>query len=784
MGKGSKIYDFFEKWGKVVVKFRWLAIILVIVVIAAASLGLGNLKMSSKVSDWFSKRSIVNKNKEKFESIFKNSEYVGLLIKADNVFSYDILSMIKDLGEDITNDVPLVNKIISLTETEFSYADESTIYIEKIIPDAIPESEEDLNNIRDRVLTKKYLKNRIVSDDSKETWLIVQLDPFPEDWGEHYSKDPDSVIAEEVYKIINNEKYSRYTILATGNPIWLTDELVLTTEESNWMLTALIILTIIFLVLFLRSIRGIIVPFLSITFAIVMVFGIMGIFDISLNAFLVMIPLYLTVAVSIGYSIHIFNYFNREFNYTGNRKQAVISAVRQSGYPILFTALTTIGALLSFLTVGLIPVQWLGYTCASCVLAVYLVLFTFVPAVLSLGKDKKAKGDGDKPVEIKSDKYFEKLCNWTLAHNKLVLVICSVIAIGFAVGIFWFKVNFNTEQSYGPRVPYINRMKEIGNAKVGAFGSYNITIDLGESDAAKEFDNLSQFEKFTKKIEELKLTKRTTSLLSYLKDMNQLLNGDNEDYYRIPDTTEMISQTLFLYEMSGGELLNEYVNDDYSILRLQVDTNDLDSIEALEEINLINEYAGELFPGAKHNITGAILEYAVLNQFVATGQVVTFLIALLVIAFLMMIIFGSVKAGLIGLLPNITPAIVIGGLMGFLNIPLDFMTMTIIPIILGIAVDDTIHFITHLRYEIEFENISDYIKASIKTMRVVGKAICMTTCIIVVPFLTFVFSKFNFLVNLGLFLAIGLAVALLADIFITPVLLYLFKPFGKKKLHA
>lgn len=784
MKKENMIYDFFENYGKFIIKIRWVVIVAISLVAAGVSFGTLSLKLTSNVADWFSKKSIVNRNKEEFEKQFKNSEFVGLLVKADDVFSYEALSMIDELGNEIKNEVPLIDEVISLTEAEYSYGDEDMIYIDDLIPDEIPRSKEELEKIRKQVMSKEYFKNRIVSEDSKEAWIYIRLLTYPsqEEWERRHERDPDSVIGSKVLEIINRDKYKKYTILPTGNPILLEEELILTNNETTWMLQALVVISIVFLIIFLRSFRGVVLPFLCMIVSLIIVFGMMGYLRIDINAFLVTVPVYLTVAVAIGYSIHIFNYFNREFKRTGKRKESVISAVRQSGYPILFTALTTIGAMLSFLAVGLIPLRWLGLTCAASIFTIYIILFTLVPSVLSIGKDKNISIKAETHRESWVDTCFEKMCGWTLNHKTLIVVVFALFVVTFLAGLTMFKVNFNTEKSYGKRVPYITRMRDIGKAKVGAFSSYNITIDFQKSDAAKDPDNLRKFETFIDKIEGLKLTRRTNSILQYLKDMNKLLNEGKDEFYTIPDSRELVSQELFLYEISGGEELFEWVNDDYSLLRLQVDTKDLDSVETMNEIELIDGYCDELFPGARHNITGAMLEYAVLNQFVAKGQVITFLMALAVISVLMMIIFKSVKAGLIGLLPNITPAIVIGGLMGYLHTPLDFITMTIIPMILGIAVDDTIHFISHMDYEIK--NNKTYNEASIITMKIVGKALFMTTFIIVVSFIAFAFSKYNFLKNLGIFLCIGLTIALVTDYFLTPLLIDIFKPFGKEKSES
>lgn len=144
----------------------------------------------------------------------------------------------------------------------------------------------------------------------------------------------------------------------------------------------------------------------------------------------------------------------------------------------------------------------------------------------------------------------------------------------------------------------------------------------------------------------------------------------------------------------------------------------------------------------------------------------------------MMFVFGSVRIGLIGLIPNVTPAIVVGGLMGWLGYPLDMMTATIMPMILGLAVDDTIHFINHGR--LEFDRQRNYHKAVLRSFRIVGTPLILTSIIITVNFSVYITSEGLSFLHMGFLSVAGIISALVADLCITPVLFSKFKIFGKE----
>jgi len=193
----------------------------------------------------------------------------------------------------------------------------------------------------------------------------------------------------------------------------------------------------------------------------------------------------------------------------------------------------------------------------------------------------------------------------------------------------------------------------------------------------------------------------------------------------------------------------------------------------------VKTYAKELFPNSKITLVGSIPQFIKMIVYITKGQMVSFGLALLVITILMMLVFASFKTGLIALIPNITPAIVIGGIMGFFDIPMDSSTVLIMPMILGLAVDDTIHFINHTK--LEFIRTGKYHISIVRSLRSVGLALIYTTIVLSANFLTYLTSEVNFYFFLGVLAVSGMVSALFADLFVTPLLIKRFKVFGKEK---
>lgn len=777
------IERWFEKTCRKIIRFRFIWLTVIAAVFLISALGLPRLEFDTSIENYFPKDSPLFAKKQEFNAHFGNSDFVACLIRADNIFEPEILRMMQSLSSELKSNVPFAADVISLVDTAYCRSENGRLVVDNLVPEPVPTDPEKIARIREEALSKEYLTDKIISRDGTEAWLVLQLKPYPEKWADDHHLSPTNAVGKKALEVLSQPKYQKFNIQPTGWPVMVYEELVFTKKESTRLMTAAVILAVFVLSVFLKSFRGVITPFLVSTIALVIVFGIMGFLNIHVNALLFSVPVVLILAISIGYSIHLFNYFNREFLANGSRKEAVYRAVRRAGWPICFSALTTIGALLSFVAIQLTPIQWLGTTSAVLILCGFLLVMTLAPILLSFGSNRPAGLEQAKTPALWSDKYFISLTHWIFTHSKAVLLVYICILMLCVYGLTKIEINIDTENTYGPDVPYVNRMLEITESELGSFNTYNVTLDFKRPNAVKNPNVLKNFETYVQQVQDLTLTKKTYSILGLLKEMNRLKHGGDAAYYKLPDGFIALGEILMEYEMVGeGPALSRWLSTDYSMLRLQVGTNDLNAKETIREINFLQKQAHALFPEAEINITGGMPEYAALNHYVAKGQINSLCIALAVIAILLIIVFKNVKLGLIGLIPNITPLVVIGGFMGLTHTPLDFLTITIAPMILGLSVDDTIHFLDYIKSE--FHTTQDYLQATSCALKVVGRALFITTVIIVAAFSIYGLSNLNIMINLGKLIVLGITSALLADYFITPILIKWTHPFGKKDLMA
>ena len=815
------MHIFFKKIAEFQLKYRWLCLALLAAVTVVGLIGVKSFKVGSMDEDEFiTIRENAKKNDARFKELFGSNDSIVLLFESDDVFKPEVLKAIRDIGAELLEKVPYADTITSITDTDITVGTDEGIEVTNPFRDGIPTDPAALHEAKVFILSRKSIVNKLVTQDATETWLVLSLKATPpeEVWSKTSTKAPMYVIGEAAIDIVTDPKYhsAAYTIKPAGLPYTETEEKVVMGRETTKSVGLSFLCMIILLIIFTRSLRGTIVPLFATFFGITTVLGFMGFLHISGKSEMMSVPIVLAMALSVGYSIHLANSFKTSFYAIGKRKEAVIDSIESTGWPLFFTVVTTVVSVLSFLTTDLRPMRWMGAASAAMVFAVYIYVSVLIPILMSFGKDSAAltNNANDKAGAIgvinsttdtalsaqstraalahtksavraqKLDARFEHFGHSVIKRRKAVIIAFTLITAACIPALFKIDVNMDSFKFMGLRIPYIRRLYEITQSQLGSYFNYNIMLTFDEDDAVKNPDVLKKLDKLSALIGTFRLTKMNNgvpkifSILDIVKEMNQTMHSDDPAFYTIPDDEDLLAQLLFLYEISGGQTLR-WVDEEFRTLRMAIDVASYDANELAVNMKTIEQTCAELFPQADCHLIGAAVQFAELNNKIVFGELYSFLTSLVAIAILMMLVFGSVKMGLIGLIPNIFPVLVIGAIMGYLGISLDLVTMAIMPMILGIAVDDTIHFTNHTKYL--FEKEKSYEHAIFGTFYSIGKTLAMTTIILSATFLVYLTCKIDAILRLGVLAAVGLLSALAADYLMTPILIYISKPFGVEK---
>ncbi len=782
--KVKKINDWFEKFGRFEVKHRWAFLICLIFISDFGSLGLSRLTLDNGEEDWFDDWETTKKNQDHFEDIFGSTDSLLAHIKAKDVFDPEVLTMIEGLGDDLLQNVPYAKSITSLMELSIPVGREDSIEVSSPFKDGVPSVAEELAEKKAFILSRESLVNTLVSADATETWLIVNLEQYSENLTEAMEK-----IAPPAMKVFADSKYKsdKWEIRPAGMSYTEYEEEAVTMNQLVTRILTGFIVMLVCLTVFIRSLRGIVVPSISTVGALTTTLGFSGWLGIKGNNSMLMITVLLSMALAVGYAVHYINSFKMHFRKTGKRKESIVLSVRDSGWALFFTVITTMAGMLSFLAAGIRPMRWVGGITAAAVFAVFAYIIILLPVLYSFGKDKEPDSTFvNTEGATKADLRVEAMGKAILNKKWITVAAAVLVMVAVIPGIFKIRVNMNYSDMMGERTPYIKRLLEITRSQLGSQYDYEVLIEYAEEDAIKNPRVLKNMDILAQRIGTLSQTKvsngkpRVSSVTKIVKEMNRTLNEDREDAYIIPDDQNLVSQIMFLYEISGGTDLYDYISNDFRAAYLKVELAGYDGEEIVKNLAEVKKWVAELFPEAENaGVVGEVVQYAQMNRKLVRGSIKSIGTSLLIILILLILAFTSIRTGFIAMIPNIVPIVLIGGIMGYAGVNLDMITAMIMPMILGIAVDDTIHFTNHIKYH--FELSGKYRSAIENSYREIGKTMIMTTVILCAMFAIFLTSTMSVLVNIGWLSVVGLGSALIADYTITPVLLYIAKPFSKDK---
>lgn len=559
-----------------------------------------------------------------------------------------------------------------------------------------------------------------------------------------------------------------------GNPVLMDFFTTAVIQDMGRLMSLVLLLIVLMLWLLFRSFSAVIWPVLIVLFTIVWVLGLVGWINIPMSAMLQVI-IFLSLSVGIADSVHILSgYLFFRNNYLDHEK-ALRAVMKKSGLACLLTSLTTAMGLLSLTLVPLKPIALFGLFAAIAVVFAFVLTLFLLPLLLDVWAPVSRKRQQGKGHFIQE--WLMRVEGIGIKWSWQVVTLFSLAGLLLFYGLLELKIDSNFVEIIKKGQP-LREAYTLVDEHMGGTGNMEVMVDFKQADALKDPQVLFAMEdlqKFMKNDKTHRVVK-TYCLVNVVKESFKALNNDDPNAYIIPKDPQVLSQVLFLFENANPRDRSRLVSDDYSKGRIKLNYTNVGSIEALEILGTIQGFIDLRFdlltrsyPEQEVTLTGSMALLAIMLDYIAWAQIKSFGLALVVISLILLMVLGSWKAGLVALAPNLFPILATFGLMGYFKIPLDADTLLIAPIIIGLAVDDTIHFMTHFR--IEMERTQNIAAAAITSIREAGQAIAFTSIILSAGFLVFILSFHNGLSNFGIFAAIAVLTALVSDIFLLPALI-------------
>jgi predicted RND superfamily exporter protein len=439
----------------------------------------------------------------------------------------------------------------------------------------------------------------------------------------------------------------------------------------------------------------------------------------------------------------------------------VFVALRHVLLPVLLTGATTAAGFLSLATSRLGAIQEFGVFCALGVCNATLVSLVFAPALLQVLRTPRLR---ERRSSDRVDRLLTRLARFDLRHRRLILAAGAGVALLSLVGMSRIQVSTNIVRNF-PADSRVRKDFDAVNEHLEGSNSFYVVVEADERDAFMEPGNLAVVRQIQDWLEQQPEVGGTTSFVDYLRVINEAFHDDDPAYLSIPESKDLVAQLLLF---SSDPEFENFVDSEYDTANVVVRAKVFDSGLVSDLSRRIERYLATLPDDLRYQVTGnAILVSRTIDD-IALGQTLSLSTAFVIIFAILALLFTSLRIGFLALLPNILPVLVYFGVLGFSGIALDTVTGLVACLVLGIAVDDTIHFLA--QFNRSSKTLADESRGVVEAMRSVGRPVTYTTAALCIGFLTLTLSELRNQVEFGALASFTLAVAWLADVTFTPAL--------------
>lgn len=787
----------FTAWARGVVAHRWLALAAVLALTAAAVTALPRLHMDNSIEAFLHPEDPVVVALESFRDRYGRDDWIIVAVRTPDVFSAPSLERLRALHEDLEASLPYVDEITSLVNARDTRGEGDTLVVGELMEEW-PESDAAREALRARALSNPLFEHSLIDRDATITTVLVRpltwttigqgrsvndaLEGFEGDQP-GTADEPMPLSAEENDELMRVLRDTLGRHQAEDFEIHHAGALPLTDTINRGVAKDLgtffplsIVMIMVFLGLLFRRVTGVVVPILVVMLSLVATLGVMVWLGLPGSVSAQILPVFL-LTVGVCDSVHILTLVYQRLEAGDSRDDAIVWAIGHSGLAVLMTSLTTAAGMASFVTAELAAIAHLGTIAPIGVMLAFVYTLVMLPALLATlplrarHANTGARAPGRLVAFLVGAGDFGTHRPWLVVSATLAVVAVS------AVGIARVDVS-HSPLNWFPSDEPIRRDFEIIDGELGGAISMEVLIDSGRADGLKDPELLRRIERAADWAEELRSgpiqAGKATSVVDVIKEIHRALNEDRPEMAVLPTDRDLIAQELLLFEQSGNDDLEEIVDPQYREARLTLRVPWVDALLYPAFMREIRAGMREILgPDVRIESTGviAVLAEAISAVIVSMGR--SYVFALLAITPMMMLLLGSVRLGIISMIPNIVPIITTLGLMGWLDIKLDSTTMVIGAMVIGISVDDTIHFMHKFQ---RYRESSGDTAASVRaTLATTGVAMLVTSLVLTFGFLTLLAGSFSNVRAMGLLSGTACVVAFVCDVLLAPALMKLIR---------
>lgn len=727
-----------------------------------SSMGIFQIEKEYDQKAWFRDTDPLIINFNKFKSEYGSDSNIILVLNfKDNIFSKKNLQDISEITQEMWK-IPNILRVTSISNFNHFWGEKGQINSGPFI-----DTQENKNWSADYLKEKNKqaskmvsLKNFLISADQKSIAIYGVVNTS----GNEVLKTQKNIVNNIRKNIINMYQSDDLKIMVTGGS---TIGVAFEKESIGDLELILPIATLVLFLILFFYFRNLKVTLLSISLMILTITSMMGIqgwLGVKLGLLTGMCPI-IVLAICISDMVHIFStYFKADLNDGPLR-----STLRKNLYPTFLTTVTTGIGFLSFLTADLSSIVEMGIIATIGVTLAWLYCIFILCPLLHLYPVKRFRL---KKVEAHTSFSLRPLLKFII-NNPVRIVLFTVTLSGVATYLSSQNVIDSNMQNYFSKDTEFRKSTDFFNKVIGGSNSLEILLKNDTDAGINDPEFLKRVDSFTKQVYKLETVTKVTSVVEQIKEVNQVLNDGNPSFYKVPDKQSEIAQELFFLEMSlpPENNLSHRISVDKKELRLTIFWNIASSVDITRNKNLIEALFSDY--NLNGTVTGGYTLIAGLDKYIIKSFIHSMILVIILICIFMSIVFNSFAFGILSILPNIIVPSFGAALLYLIDRPFDVGCILIFSICMGVAIDDTIYFLSSFKQSLKKEmKIEDSISFILNHS---AKTLTFTTFILVTIFGLFYLGSFVPNKNFALATTVILSTALVVDLIFLPALLIIIE---------
>lgn len=751
--------DQFGRYSEWVVKWRWLLIIMSVVSVLLLGSGGRLLAFNNDYRVFFSPDNPQLIEYEQLQRTYTQIDNILFAIVPEDgdVFSTNVLSALEELTAK-TWLLPYTLRVDSPTNFQHTTSEDDDLWVRDLITASASMTDKQRAQAKSVALSEPFLNGQLINPSASIAGVNVTFQ-LPQK-----SLDEIPLLVEQARELVVEIENKYQVKIHLAGMIMLSNSFFeAATLDMTTLVPAMYLIILFVALLLLRSFTATLGTLVVIMFSIMSGMGAAGYMGIQLTP-PALASMTIIMTLSVADSVHILSTIISSMRSGMDKLTAIKNSVRVNTSPVILTSVTTAIGFLSMNFSESPPFHDLGNITAVGVMAAMLLSLTLLPAMMLVLPLRIKK------VETKSNSRMEGLGHWVIRKQKPILIVSTLISVLLLSFIPKNVLNDNFVDYFDESMEFRQASEIIDENFTGVY-QIQYSLDSGEANGVSDPQFLQKVSNFTDWLREQAEVRHVNTITDTFKRLNMNLHGDDKAYYRLPKDAQSAAQYLLLYELSlpYGLDLNNQLNVSKSSTQVIVTVSNMPSGDL---VDIAERGTHWLKSNADIDAIGVgpAVMFSHISERNMQSMIVGTLLAVLIISVLIGLALRSAKLGFVSLIPNLLPAGLAFGLWGLFVGEVNLAVAMVTGMVLGIVVDDTIHFLSKYQRARNEKNLSP--EAAIRyAFSTVGTAIVVTSFVLIAGFSVLAQSSFGMNSNMAILTAIAIAIAMVADFLLLPVLL-------------